>query len=114
VVPGAQEDGLWAWSIQNMRLPSGASAWLARYGALPPEHRADLTGASDPADPSYGVPNGVLDMADFLYFLDQAIAGDARIADLTANSDPSSPCYGVPDGIIDISDFFAYLDRFVN
>jgi photosystem II stability/assembly factor-like uncharacterized protein len=74
---------------------------------------ADLTGSSDPNDPSYGVPDGNADIADFFYFLDQFVAGDLAEADLTGSSDPNDPSYGVPDGTLDGADFFYYLDLFV-
>ncbi len=73
----------------------------------------DLTGSSDPNDPSYGVPDGNIDASDFFFFLDAFAAGDLSVADLTGSSDPNSPQYGVPDGNLDASDFFFYLDAFV-
>ncbi len=73
----------------------------------------DLTGSSDPNDPSYGVPDGVVDASDFFFFLDAFAANDLGTADLTGSSDPNDPNYGVPDGILDASDFFYYLDIFV-
>ncbi|MCW5754359.1 MAG: hypothetical protein KIT24_06615 [Phycisphaeraceae bacterium] len=75
--------------------------------------RADLSGSADPSDPAYGVPDGVVDAADFFYFLDQFISGNLAVADLTGSADPSDPSYGVPDGVIDASDFFFYLDGFI-
>ncbi len=75
--------------------------------------RADLSGSSDPNDPGYGVPDGVLDISDFFYYLDQFVAMNFAVADLSGSSDPNDPGYGVPDGMIDISDFFYYLDTFV-
>ncbi|MCC6284666.1 MAG: hypothetical protein IT439_05095 [Phycisphaerales bacterium] len=74
---------------------------------------ADLSGSSDPNDPSYGVPDGSADSADFFYYLDQFVAGNLAEADLTGSSDPNDPAYGVPDGLIDAADFFYYLDLFV-
>ncbi|MCW5754983.1 MAG: hypothetical protein KIT24_09790 [Phycisphaeraceae bacterium] len=75
--------------------------------------RADLTGSSDPNDPSYGVPDGSVDASDFFFYLDAFVAGNLAIADLTGSSDPNDPSYGIPDGNIDASDFFFYLDLFV-
>ncbi|MBX3365080.1 MAG: hypothetical protein KF866_09970 [Phycisphaeraceae bacterium] len=75
--------------------------------------RADLSGSSDPNDPSYGVPDGSLDAADFFYFLDQFTAGNLAIADLSGSSDPNDPNYGVPDGSLDAADFFYFLDIFL-
>ncbi|MBX3363159.1 MAG: hypothetical protein KF866_00210 [Phycisphaeraceae bacterium] len=74
---------------------------------------ADLSGSSDPNDPSYGVPDGNVDAADFFYYLDQFTAGNLAVADLTGSADPNDPGYGVPDGIIDAADFFFFLDVFV-
>jgi hypothetical protein len=73
----------------------------------------DLSGASDPNDPAYGVPDGVVDGSDFFFYLDQFVAGNVMAADLTGSSDPNDPSYGVPDGVIDGADFFVYLDLFV-
>ncbi len=74
---------------------------------------ADLSGSSDPNDPGYGVPDGVVDASDFFYFLDQFVGGNLAVADLSGSSDPNDPGYGVPDGSLDASDFFYFLDRFV-
>ena len=87
---------------------------LARFGPTPPPHEADLSGSADPSDPTYGVPDGLVDAADFFFFLDRFQQLDYPICDLAGDSDPASPCYSVPDGIIDLSDLFAYLDRMVN
>lgn len=72
----------------------------------------DLTGSSDPNDPTYGEPDGVVDASDFFYFLDAFAAADFDTADLTTSSDPNDPFYGHPDGVLDASDFFYYLDSF--
>ncbi len=74
---------------------------------------ADFTGATNPNDPDYGVPNGMVDADDFFFFLDQFVAGNADVADLTGSSNPNDPNYGVPDGVIDADDFFFFLDLFV-
>ncbi|MCB9845092.1 MAG: hypothetical protein H6811_03780 [Phycisphaeraceae bacterium] len=76
------------------------------------ECQADLTGSSDPNDPGYGIPDGVVDANDFFFYLDLFAAGDLR-ADYTTSSDPNNPFYGVPDGVVDSNDFFYFLDRFV-
>ncbi|MBX3363887.1 MAG: hypothetical protein KF866_03900 [Phycisphaeraceae bacterium] len=73
---------------------------------------ADLSGSVNPSSPVYGRPDGVLDAADFFYFLDQFVIGNTAIADLTGSADPNHPGYGKPDGVIDASDFFYYLDLF--
>lgn len=72
----------------------------------------DLTTSSDPADASYGVPDGVLDASDFFYFLDRFVAADFITCDISGSSDPLSPVYGVPDSELDAGDFFYYLDLF--
>ncbi|MCW5753553.1 MAG: S8 family serine peptidase [Phycisphaeraceae bacterium] len=74
---------------------------------------ADFSGSSDPNHPAYGVPDGVIDGADFFFYLDQFVSGNLAIADLTGSSDPNDPAYGVPDGIIDAADFFYFLDLFI-
>ncbi len=75
--------------------------------------QADLSGSADPLDPAYGESDGILDAADFFYFLDQFAAGNLNQADLTASADPLDPGYGNPDGVIDAADFFYFLDLFV-
>lgn len=86
---------------------------VARFDRGETRCAADYTGSSDPNDPSYGVPDGVADLSDFFFYLDQFATGNLAIADLTGSSDPNDPSYGVPDGQADLSDFFYYLDRFV-
>lgn len=92
---GARSGDTWVWGRDHNPCP------------------ADLTTSSDPMDPDYGVPDGMLDAADFFYYLDAFVAGDLGVADLTTSSDPTDPTYGTPDGSLDGSDFFYYLDIFV-
>ncbi|MCC6285864.1 MAG: proprotein convertase P-domain-containing protein, partial [Phycisphaerales bacterium] len=92
------------WNIDDIQIKGFVAA-----DACP----ADVTGASDPNDPTYGVPDGAVDAADFFYYLDQFVAQNFAEADLTGSSDPNDPTYGVPDGAIDAADFFYYLDLFV-
>lgn len=66
---------------------------------------ADLTG------PSRGVPDGVVDVSDFFYFLDLFAARDP-LADLTATANPHDPAYGEPDCEVGVADFFFFLDAF--
>mgnify|MGYP001203513867 CR=1 FL=1 len=81
--------------------------------AGPPVCRPDLSGSTDPNDPNYGVPDGLVDASDFFYFLDQFAGGNLAVADLSGSTDPNDPGYGVPDGSLDASDFFYFLDIFV-
>ncbi|MFG0327546.1 MAG: PQQ-dependent sugar dehydrogenase [Phycisphaerales bacterium JB037] len=74
---------------------------------------ADLTGSSDPNDPSYGVPDGDADGDDFFFYLDAFTASDTPVCDLTGSSDPNEPSFGTPDGDCDGDDFFFYLDLFL-
>lgn len=83
---------------------------LARFGC--PSCVADRTGSSDPDDPAYGWPDGVLDAADFFYVLDRFVEGNVAV-DFSGSSDPFDSCYGTGDGVVDTSDVFWYLDRFV-
>ncbi|MFG0328152.1 MAG: GC-type dockerin domain-anchored protein, partial [Phycisphaerales bacterium JB037] len=73
---------------------------------------ADLTGSSDPNDPTRGVPDGDADGDDFFYYLDEFGTGNLAVCDLTGSSDPNDPSFGAPDGDCDGDDFFVYLDRF--
>jgi len=93
-------DGLW---MDDVSLLPGTR------GCCP----GDLTGSSDPNDPAYGVRDGLVDAADFFYFLDQFVGQNFDVADITGSSDPNDPLYGTPDGFIDAADFFYYLDLFV-
>jgi len=36
---------------------------------------ADLSGSSDPNNPAFGVPDGILDASDFFYYIDQFAEG---------------------------------------
>lgn len=99
----------------DLAIPSkdaNTTAILLNTIVVAPACPADLTGSSNPSDPSFGVPDGVLDSNDFFFYLDRFAAGDLAIADLTGSSDPNSPSFGVPDGTLDASDFFFYLGRF--
>ncbi|MFG0326853.1 MAG: GC-type dockerin domain-anchored protein [Phycisphaerales bacterium JB037] len=73
---------------------------------------ADLTGSSDPNDPSYGVPDGDADGDDFFFYLDAFSSGNLGVCDLTGSSDPNDPSFGLPDGDCDGDDFFFYLELF--
>jgi hypothetical protein len=43
-------------------------------GFLPPDScQADLSGSADANDPSYGVPDGIIDSSDFFYYLDRFV-----------------------------------------
>lgn len=74
--------------------------------------QADLTGSSDPNEPTFGLPDGDTDGDDFFYFLDAFTMGQTAICDLTGSSDPNEPSFGVPDADCDGDDFFFYLDLF--
>ncbi|MFG0327545.1 MAG: M12 family metallo-peptidase [Phycisphaerales bacterium JB037] len=73
---------------------------------------ADLTGSSDPNDPSYGTRDGDADGDDFFFYLDAFASGNTGVCDLTGSSDPNEPSYDQPDGDCDGDDFFRYLDLF--
>ncbi|MFG0326959.1 MAG: GC-type dockerin domain-anchored protein [Phycisphaerales bacterium JB037] len=75
--------------------------------------RADLTGSSDPNDPTYGQPDGDADGDDFFFYLDAFTTGNLPVCDLTGSSDPNDPSFDVPDRDCDGDDFFRYLDLFV-
>ncbi|MFG0327815.1 MAG: M12 family metallo-peptidase [Phycisphaerales bacterium JB037] len=73
---------------------------------------ADLTGSSDPNDPSYGIGDGDADGDDFFFYLDAFASSNLSVCDLTGSSDPNDPTYGSADGDCDGDDFFFYLDLF--
>ncbi len=68
--------------------------------AEPPPCLIDLTGSSDPNDPTYGVPDGDADSDDFFFYLDAFATGDMNTCDIDQDAD------------CDAEDFFAYLDLF--
>lgn len=74
---------------------------------------ADLTGSSDPNDPSFGTRDGDADSDDFFFYLDAFSAPNLAICDFTGSSDPNDPSYATPDGDCDGDDFFFYLSLFV-
>ena len=75
---------------------------------------ADLTFGAIPAQPGYGLKNGIVDNEDFFYFLSQFSGGNLAVADLTTGAIPGSPGYGVPNGVINNEDFFYYLGLFAS
>lgn len=102
-------------STLDLAIPSkdtNTTTILLNSIVVTPDCPADLTGSSNPTDPSFGTPDGVLDSNDFFFYLDRFAAGDLAIADLTGSSDPNNPGIGVPDGTLDASDFFFYLGLF--
>lgn len=68
---------------------------------------ADLTGSADANHPDFGVPDGIVDSTDFIYYLIQFVQGNLAVADLGSSLDATEP-----DGILDSADFFIYLDLF--
>ncbi len=68
-----------------------------------PDCPADLTGSNDARDPAWGMPDGVVDAADSIYFRTQYEQGNQRVADLTG---PVSP--GVPDSRLTEDDLRYY------
>lgn len=112
-VPRTDRDPV-AFALGNFQEINGQPADGLAVVAFPPRVcPADMTGSSDPSDPAYGQPDGLLNADDFFYFIDQYAAGNLSIADVSGSTDPSDPAYGVPDGVIDPADFFYYLDTFV-
>lgn len=112
-IPGAGQDCNRTFFPDACEIASGFSRDTNNDG-VPDECQncpADFTGAADPNDPGYGIPDGALDASDFFYFLDLFVA-NLPAADLTTTSDINSPLYGMPDGALDASDFFYFLDRF--
>ncbi|MCC6285613.1 MAG: S8 family serine peptidase [Phycisphaerales bacterium] len=111
---GEHGAGEWTLTIADQGA-ADLSTWLDWRLVLhgTPFCPGDFTGASDPGDPAYGLPDSVVDAADFFYFLDQFALGNLGAADLTGSSDPNDPSYGTPDGTLDAADFFYYLDAFV-
>ncbi|MFG0326416.1 MAG: esterase-like activity of phytase family protein [Phycisphaerales bacterium JB037] len=85
---------------------------LLRLTGLAEPCPADLTGSSDPNDPSYARPDGDTDGDDFFFYLDAFTAADLAVCDFTGSSDPNDPTFANPDNDCDGDDFFYYLDLF--
>ncbi|MFG0327645.1 MAG: GC-type dockerin domain-anchored protein [Phycisphaerales bacterium JB037] len=83
-----------------------------RLASPVPPCPADLTGSSDPNDPSFGQPDGDADGDDFFFYLEAFASVNLAVCDLTGSSDPNDPTYASPDGDCDGDDFFVYLDLF--
>jgi hypothetical protein len=76
-----------------------------------PDCPADLTGSNDARDPTWGIPDGIVNEADSTYFRIQYERGNLRVADVTG---PASP--GVPDSRLtedDLRHYRALHDRSV-
>ncbi|MFG0326127.1 MAG: GC-type dockerin domain-anchored protein [Phycisphaerales bacterium JB037] len=89
-----------------------SDTFLAIATPIPAPCPADLTGSSDPNDPSYAMPDGDADGDDFFFYLDAFATTDLAVCDLTGSSDPNDPSFDTPDGDCDGDDFFRYLDLF--
>ncbi|MFG0326638.1 MAG: GC-type dockerin domain-anchored protein [Phycisphaerales bacterium JB037] len=104
---------IWAGG-QYLEPTYGTIALAERLACTPSDPcPADLTGSSDPNDPTFGVPDGDADGDDFFFYLDAFATTDLGTCDLTGSSDPSEPTFGSPDADCDGDDFFFYLDLFV-
>lgn len=78
-----------------------------------PDCPADLTGSTDPRDPMWGMPNGLVDADDYTYFLKQHERGNLLVTDLTGSNDPKDLLlYGAPDGRLTEDDVLYYHDRY--
>jgi hypothetical protein len=76
-----------------------------------PDCPADLSGGADPREPTWGIPDGIVNEADSTYFRIQYERGNLRVADVTG---PASP--GVPDSRLtedDLRHYRALHDRSV-
>jgi len=100
----------WFFDPGNFGEQSGDIGFILN-GTLAGNCAADLTTSTDPNDPGFGVPDGILDANDFFFYLGLFGAGDLA-ADLTGSINPNDPGFGVPDGTLDANDFFFYLDLF--
>lgn len=92
------EDG-WVYLFVTLRDDAGTNLGDAFIRVLPPDCVADLTGSGSPSDPTFGMPDGVVDVSDFFFFLDLFV-GDGSCGDIDGS------------GAKDVNDFFAYLDAF--
>jgi hypothetical protein len=78
-----------------------------------PDCPADLTGSTDPRNPMWGMPNGVVDGDDYTYFLMQHERGNLLVTDLTGSKDPRDLLlYGAPDGRLTADDVLYYHERY--
>ncbi|MFG0328083.1 MAG: choice-of-anchor tandem repeat NxxGxxAF-containing protein [Phycisphaerales bacterium JB037] len=103
------DEGLYDCVVTNA---CGSDTSASAFVSVAPACPADLTGSSDPNDPTYGTPDGDADGDDFFFYLDAFSTGALATCDLTGSSDPNDPTFGTPDGDCDGDDFFYYLDLF--
>ncbi|MCA9287996.1 MAG: hypothetical protein KDA05_05395 [Phycisphaerales bacterium] len=84
---------------------------------------ADLTTGAIPGVPGYGVPNGVLNSDDIMYYLTlfsgeigcgvgPGLSRCSSPPDMTATAVPGTPGYGILDGFLSGDDFFYFLNLF--
>ena len=78
-------------------------------GMIEPPVWLDVTGSPEPADPMYGLWNGLVDLADVLYVAAETTLGNLSV-DFTSTADPNGTGYGVPDGVADATDYVYYAD----
>lgn len=101
VFNGAEFIGVRVQGVSDELFPSsidgGTYLTLEVLGECP----IDFTGSTDPNDPDYGVPDGVLDVKDFFFYLDAFATNNFDVCDLNG-------C-----GSCDVMDFFIFLDLFV-
>ncbi|MGE0682660.1 MAG: GC-type dockerin domain-anchored protein, partial [Candidatus Binatia bacterium] len=80
-----------------------------------PDCPADLTGSTDPRNPMWGMPDGMVDAGDYTYFLKQYERGNLLVTDLTGSKDPQDLLrYGAPDGRLTAADVLYYHERHAN
>lgn len=115
ITSSTQRDGSFAWTVPDVF----ASEALVRANAFDadgnsnadasdaafaingtPDCIADTTTTGSPN----GVPDGVVDLSDFSFYLSEW-SSSASGADLTTTGTPN----GVPDGLVNLSDFSYYL-----
>lgn len=75
------------------------------------------TTGTNSGDPGFGVPDGVTNVSDFLFFVDVWTADQGNtpgsLADLSTTGAANDDCeYGVPDGVVDGSDLLFFGGSF--
>ncbi|MEM9065872.1 MAG: alpha-amylase family glycosyl hydrolase [Planctomycetota bacterium] len=80
---------------------------------VPPPCFVDVTttGATLPFTPGYGEPDGVVDLDDLGFYLNNWLASNASVVDLTTTGATliGQPGYGVGDGVVDLDDLGFFL-----
>ena len=76
---------------------------------------ADVTtAASNPGDPQFGQPDGLVTVSDLTFFIEAWINQIPRADITTLGANPGAPAYQLPDGLVTIGDLTRYVELWVD